>query len=51
MQFTPVKDTAMKYDIPVFLPKLVREPECIEELRKYHADVMVVVAFGQILPK
>ena len=51
MQFTPVKETAMKYDIPVFQPKKVREPECIEELRKYNADVMVVVAFGQILPK
>lgn len=51
IQFTPVKETAMKYDIPVFQPKKVREPECIEELRKYHADVMVVVAFGQILPK
>ena len=51
MQFTPVKETALKYDIPVFQPKKVREPECIEELRKYNADVMVVVAFGQILPK
>ena len=51
MQFTPVKETAMKYDIPVFQPKKVRETECIEELRKYNADVMVVVAFGQILPK
>ena len=51
MQFTPVKETAMKYDIPVFQPRKVREPECIEELRKYNADVMVVVAFGQILPK
>ena len=51
MQFTPVKETAMKYDIPVFQPKKVRDPECIEELRKYNADVMVVVAFGQILPK
>lgn len=51
MQFTPVKETAMKYDIPVFQPKKVREPGCIEELRKYNADVMVVVAFGQILPK
>ncbi len=51
MQFPPVKETAMKYNIPVFQPKKVREPECIEELRKYNADVMVVVAFGQILPK
>lgn len=29
----------------------MRDPECVEELRKYNADVMVVVAFGQILPK
>ncbi len=51
MQFTPVKECAMKYNIPVCQPIRVREPECIEELRKYEADIMVVVAFGQILPK
>ncbi len=51
MQFTPVKECALKYNIPVFQPRRVREPECIEEFRKYHADIMVVVAFGQILPK
>lgn len=51
MQFTPVKEVAVAHDIPVFQPKKIREPECIEELRKYPADVMVVVAFGQILPK
>ena len=51
MQFTPVKECALKYNIPVFQPIKVREPECIEELRKYEADIMVVVAFGQILPK
>ena len=51
MQFTPVKECAVKHGIPVFQPRRVREPECIEELRKYEADVMVVVAFGQILPK
>ena len=51
MQFTPVKECAMKYNIPVYQPRRVREAECIEELRKYEADIMVVVAFGQILPK
>ena len=51
MQFTPVKECAIKYNIPVYQPRRVREPECIEELRKYEADIMVVVAFGQILPK
>lgn len=51
MQFTPVKEAALKHDIPVFQPKKVREEGCVEELRKYNADVMVVIAFGQILPK
>ena len=51
MQFTPVKECALKYNIPVFQPIKVRQQECIEELRKYEADIMVVVAFGQILPK
>ena len=51
MQYPPVKETALELGIPVFQPKKVRDPECIEELRKYHADIMVVIAFGQILPK
>lgn len=51
MQFTPVKECALKYNIPVYQPRKVRDAECIEELRKYNADIMVVVAFGQILPK
>ena len=51
MQFTPVKECALKHGIPVYQPKKVREPECIEELRKYEADIMVVIAFGQILQK
>lgn len=51
MQFTPVKESALKHGIPVFQPKKVREPECIEEMRQYGADIIVVIAFGQILPK
>jgi methionyl-tRNA formyltransferase len=51
MQYTPVKECAMKYDIPVYQPLKIREADCITELRKYDADIMVVVAFGQILPK
>ena len=51
MQYTPVKEKALFYDIPVYQPKRVRDPECVEELRKYKADVIVVIAFGQILPK
>ena len=51
MQYPPVKEVALEHDIPVFQPKKIRDPQSIEELRKYEADVMVVIAFGQILPK
>ena len=51
MQYTPVTEVAVAHNIPVYQPKRIREPECIEELRKYNADIMVVIAFGQILPK
>ncbi len=51
MQYTPVKEAALKHGIPVFQPRKVREPECVEELRRYGADIIVVIAFGQILPK
>ena len=51
VQFSPVKETALAHGIPVFQPRRVRDPECVEELGKYRADVMVVIAFGQILPK
>ncbi|HJA12009.1 MAG TPA: methionyl-tRNA formyltransferase [Candidatus Mediterraneibacter merdipullorum] len=51
MQYPPVKEKALFHGIPVYQPRRVRESECVEELRRYHADVIVVVAFGQILPK
>ena len=51
MQFTPVKECALAHQIPVYQPVKIRDPKCVEELKKYDADVMVVVAFGQILPK
>ncbi|MDD3141830.1 MAG: methionyl-tRNA formyltransferase [Lachnospiraceae bacterium] len=51
MQYTPVKEAAMKYRIPVFQPIKIREAQSIEKLGGFGADIMVVVAFGQILPK
>lgn len=51
MQFTPVKACALAHNIPVYQPLKVREAECVKELASYQADIMVVVAFGQILPK
>ena len=51
LQFPPVKECAVKHGIPVFQPRRIKTPEAIEELKKYNADIMVVIAFGQILPK
>ena len=51
MQFTPVKEVAAEAGIPVLQPKKVREEAVVEELRSYHPDVIVVVAFGQLIPK
>lgn len=47
----PVKEMALKYNIPVFQPEKIKEPEAVEELKKYQADIFVVAAFGQILSK
>ena len=51
MQFPPVKEAALEHGIEVYQPRRVREPECVEYLRSFDADIIVVVAFGQILPK
>ena len=51
MQFPPVKETALEHGIEVYQPRRIRESECVEYLRKFNADIFVVVAFGQILTK
>lgn len=51
VQFPPVKAKAIAYEIPVYQPKRARDLQFIEAMRTLHPDVIVVVAFGQILPK
>lgn len=51
MQFPPVKEVALEYGIDVLQPARVREPEVVEQLRSYGADLIAVTAFGQILPE
>lgn len=51
MQYTPVKEYAVEKGIEVFQPVKIREPEAVEKLRSCQADIMVVVAFGQIVSK
>lgn len=47
----PVKELARRHDIPVFQPARLRDAAVIEELRALAPDLIVVVAYGQILPK
>lgn len=51
LQYSPVKECALKHGIPVFQPERVKRPEAVETLRSYEADVFVVAAFGQILSR
>ncbi len=47
----PVKERAVAAGLPVLQPPRLRDPAWLEPLRSFGADVAVVVAFGQILPK
>ncbi|HLR72542.1 MAG TPA: methionyl-tRNA formyltransferase [Pseudogracilibacillus sp.] len=45
----PVKETAIKFEIPVFQPENLQKE--YEEILKYDADLIVTAAYGQLLPK
>lgn len=51
LQYTPVKEEALRRNLTVWQPARVRDPEFIEQIRSLKADVIVVVAFGQIIPR
>lgn len=51
LQASPVKQLAETHGIPVFQPKSLRTAEAQAELATLNADVMVVVAYGLILPQ
>lgn len=49
---TPVKEYALSKNLPVYQPEKIRkDEELIEKIRQMKPDVIVVVAFGQILPQ
>lgn len=51
VQMPPVKEIALKYNIPVYQPVRAKDPTFVEEMRALKPDAMVVIAFGQILSK
>ena len=48
---SPVKECALQHNIPVYQPVRARDEAFVEEMRALNPDAMVVIAFGQILPK
>ncbi|MGL5577099.1 MAG: methionyl-tRNA formyltransferase [Sarcina sp.] len=52
LSMSPVKELALEHNIEVFQPiSLRKEPEAVEVLKALEPDFIIVVAFGQILPK
>jgi methionyl-tRNA formyltransferase len=51
VQYTPVKEAALRHNLTIYQPVKVREAGFVEILRQINPDVIVVVAFGQILTK
>ena len=48
--FSPVKECALQNGIPILQPTSFRDPDVIEKLREFKADIIAVVAYGKILP-
>jgi methionyl-tRNA formyltransferase len=47
----PVKETAAEHDIPVFQPDKIKDKDSIDLVRGLAPDLIVIVAYGKILPK
>jgi methionyl-tRNA formyltransferase len=47
----PVKEAALRLGLAVYQPERIRRPEVVEQLRGMEPEAMVVVGYGQILPK
>jgi len=49
--YSPVKQFALERTLPVFQPTKIKTPEAFDELKSHNADMIVVVAYGRILPE
>jgi methionyl-tRNA formyltransferase len=46
----PVKEAAAELDLEIFQPERIRHPEAVDRIRAAEPELMVVVAYGQIVP-
>lgn len=51
LQFSPVKEYAAEREIPVFQPLKMRDAETLRTVRKLAPELIVVAAYGKILPE
>lgn len=51
LQAPPIKQALMQTSVPIFQPERIRKDEAIAQLRALTPEVIVVMAYGQILPK
>ncbi len=51
IKFSQVKEFALKNDIPVYQPNSVRDAETLDMVKELNPDLIIVVAYGKILPK
>ena len=50
MSFSPVKQLALEHKLPVYQPEKMRDGQVLEQLKALQPDILVVVAYGRILP-
>lgn len=50
LSFSPVKEVAVAHGLPVFQPKTLRDGEALAQLQRLRPELIVVVAYGKILP-
>ncbi len=51
LQMSDVKQCALKLGIPVFQPENIKDPAAFDKLKEYECELIVVAAFGQIIPE
>lgn len=51
LQYSPIKDWGVKHNIPVYQPQNFKTTEAISTLKELSPDLMIVIAYGLILPK
>ncbi len=51
LQMSDVKQCALKLGIPVYQPEKIKDPAAFDKLKEYECELIVVAAFGQIIPE